>query len=149
MSPLDGIRVVDRSRLLPGPACSWYLYGLGAEVIKVEDPVGGDYLRHVPPFGPDGLGVWFTALNAGKRSVTLDLRSHEGKAGLRALLRVPQGRSTLVSGGRPAGARVEARGRSGCSGDPGRGSGGRCAHDGAGHHVGPGAARAEGPRAMA
>ena len=98
MSPLDGIRVVDLSRLLPGPACSWYLYGLGAEVIKVEDPVGGDYLRHVPPFGPDGLGVWFTALNAGKRSVTLDLRSHEGKAGLRALLRTAD---VLLEGFRP------------------------------------------------
>lgn len=98
MRPLHGIRVLDLSRLLPGPACSWYLYGLGAEVIKVEDPAGGDYVRHVPPFGPDGLGVWFTALNAGKRSVTLDLRAPEGKAGLRALLRRAD---VLLEGFRP------------------------------------------------
>lgn len=98
MSPLDGVRVLDLSRLLPGPACSWYLYGLGAEVIKIEDPEGGDYLRHVPPFGPDGIGVWFTALNAGKRSVALDLRSAEGKAGLRALLRTAD---VLLEGFRP------------------------------------------------
>ena len=54
--PLDGVRVVDLSRLFPGPMCSWYLRGLGAEVIKVEDPVRGDYLRTIPPLGPDGMG---------------------------------------------------------------------------------------------
>jgi formyl-CoA transferase len=72
--PLAGLRVVDLSRLLPGPMCAWYLRGMGAEVIKVEQPGVGDYLRHMPPFGPDGLGLWFSALNAGCRSVALDLK---------------------------------------------------------------------------
>ena len=56
MRPLHGVRVVDISRLLPGPMCTWYLQGLGAEIVKVEPPGTGDYLRHVPPFGPDGIG---------------------------------------------------------------------------------------------
>lgn len=98
MRALAGVRIVDLSRLLPGPACSWYLYGLGAEVIKVEDPNGGDYLRHLPPYGPDGLGAWFTALNAGKRSVALDLRQPQGRVALRALLR---GADVLLEGFRP------------------------------------------------
>lgn len=98
MRALEGVRVVDLSRLLPGPACTWYLYGLGAEVIKVEDPDGGDYLRHVPPYGPDGMGAWFVALNAGKRSVALDLRRAEHRAGLRALLREAD---VLLEGFRP------------------------------------------------
>lgn len=98
MRSLEGIRVIDLSRLLPGPACTWYLYGLGAEVIKVEDPVGGDYLRHVPPFGPDGLGAWFTALNAGKRSVALDLKEAGDRAAFRALLRDAD---VLLEGFRP------------------------------------------------
>ena len=41
MRPLDGVRVLDRSRLLPGPMCGWYLRGMGAQVIKVEHPMGG------------------------------------------------------------------------------------------------------------
>lgn len=98
MRPLEGVRVVDLSRLLPGPACTWYLHGLGAEVIKVEEPAGGDYLRHVPPFGEDGVGVWFSALNAGKRSIALDLRAPAHRAALRALL----GRAdVLLEGFRP------------------------------------------------
>ena len=71
---MAGIRVLDLSRLLPGPLCTWYLRGLGAEIIKVEDPHGGDQLRAVPPLEPDGVGSWFSALNAGKKSITLDLR---------------------------------------------------------------------------
>lgn len=98
MLPLEGVRILDLSRLLPGPAATWYLYGLGAEVIKIEDPQGGDYLRHVPPLGPDGTGVWFAALNAGKRSVALDLRRERDRAALRALLR---GADVLIEGFRP------------------------------------------------
>jgi alpha-methylacyl-CoA racemase len=71
---LKGVHVVDLTRLLPGPACSWYLKGLGATVTKVEDPEGGDWLRHVGPFMPDGTGAWFSALNAGSRSLALNLR---------------------------------------------------------------------------
>ena len=74
MSALDGIRIIDLSRLLPGPMCTWYLWGMGAEVVKIEPPGSGDYVRHVPPYGEDGLGAWFTAVNGGKRSVVLNLR---------------------------------------------------------------------------
>lgn len=86
MRSLAGIRVIDLSRLLPGPACSWYLGGLGAEVVKIEDPAGGDYVRHVPPYDSRGLGLWFAALNGGKRSVALDLKRTSHRAALRALL---------------------------------------------------------------
>ena len=86
MNPLDGIRVLDMSRLLPGPMCTWYLQGMGAEVIKVEDPAGGDYLRHMPPHRSDGFNAWFAAINAGKQSVALNLRRPSHQAALEALI---------------------------------------------------------------
>jgi crotonobetainyl-CoA:carnitine CoA-transferase CaiB-like acyl-CoA transferase len=80
------VKVLDLSRLLPGPLCSWLLRGMGATVTKIEDPVsGGDYLRGMAPHGPDGVGAWFTAINAGCRSVGLDLRGPRGRAVLDAL----------------------------------------------------------------
>lgn len=78
--PLDGIRVVDFSRLLPGPYCSLVLADLGAEVIKVEEPGIGDYLRVFPPLASaDGqpMSAAFAALNRNKKSVTLNLRSRD------------------------------------------------------------------------
>ena len=98
MRSLQGVRVVDLTRLLPGPACTWYLQGLGAEVIKVEDPQGGDWARHMPPFTPDGVGAWFAAVNAGKKSVSLDLRLATDRARLQELL---EGTDVLVEGFRP------------------------------------------------
>jgi len=86
MKPLDSVRVVDLSRLLPGPMCSWYLVGMGASVIKVEAPGGGDYLRFAPPLRADGESAWFSAINAGKKSVALDLKSAPHQEALRALL---------------------------------------------------------------
>ncbi len=78
-------RVVDLSRLLPGPFATLCLQGLGARVVKVEDPAGGDFVRHVPPrIGEHG--AWFAALNRGKRSVALDLKRPEGHDALLALL---------------------------------------------------------------
>ncbi|MES0873371.1 CaiB/BaiF CoA transferase family protein [Sinimarinibacterium thermocellulolyticum] len=65
-SLLAGIRVLDLSRLLPGPFCSLYLAQMGAEVIKIEEPDGGDYAR--------GMRELFAQVNRGKKSVTLDLR---------------------------------------------------------------------------
>lgn len=79
------LRVIDLSRLLPGPFASLCLQGLGAEVIKIEEPGGGDYLRHFPPF-IDGVSAWFWALNRGKKSVTLDLRQPADREALCALL---------------------------------------------------------------
>lgn len=63
---LKGVRVLDLSRLLPGPFATLYLAQLGAEVIKVEEPRGGDYARQMPEL--------FELVNRGKKSVTLDLR---------------------------------------------------------------------------
>lgn len=75
---LAGIRVLDFSRLVPGPYCTLLLASMGAEVIKIEDP-GGDPLRHFPPF-VDGVGVAFRFLNAGKRSVVANLKQPRGRA---------------------------------------------------------------------
>jgi len=86
MRPLEGTRVVDLSRLLPGPMCSWYLIGLGASVIKVESPDGADYLRFMPPLRQDGTGAWFSAIHAGKESVALNLKLPTHKEALLALL---------------------------------------------------------------
>ncbi len=85
MAMLEGVRVLDLSRLLPGPFATWLLQAHGAEVVKLEDPRGGDYLRWIPPF--EGThGAMFNALNRDKRSVTLDLREPAGQQALRALL---------------------------------------------------------------
>jgi len=71
-SPLDGVSVVDFSSILAGPYCGRWLADLGADVIKVEAP-DGDYLRTRSPLR-DGKSAYFAQLNAGKRSVTLDLK---------------------------------------------------------------------------
>ena len=77
---LDGLLVLDLSRLLPGPYCSLVLADLGARVIKIEDPNGGDYLRWMPPQLPDGSGsAGFAALNRNKQSVALDLKRDAAK----------------------------------------------------------------------
>jgi crotonobetainyl-CoA:carnitine CoA-transferase CaiB-like acyl-CoA transferase len=76
--PLDGIRVLDLSRVLAGPFCSMILADLGAEVIKVEDIDGGDQTRTVPPFR-NGESHYFVAINRNKQSVALDARTPEGR----------------------------------------------------------------------
>jgi crotonobetainyl-CoA:carnitine CoA-transferase CaiB-like acyl-CoA transferase len=76
--PLAGTRVLDLSRLLPGPFCTLLLADLGAEVIKVEDLEGGDYIRAWPPF-IDGQGAYFLALNAGQKSISLNLKAPAGR----------------------------------------------------------------------
>jgi alpha-methylacyl-CoA racemase len=68
---LAGVRVLDVSRLLPGAFCSQYLAQMGAEVIKIEEPEGGDYAREMPEL--------FAVINRGKKSVTLDLRKIEDR----------------------------------------------------------------------
>ncbi|MCA9603079.1 MAG: CoA transferase, partial [Myxococcales bacterium] len=79
MPALTGLRVLDLSRLLPGPFATMVLADLGATVDKVEDPAGGDYLRLMPP-QVDGMCAAFWALNRGKRSLVLDLKSEAGRA---------------------------------------------------------------------
>lgn len=86
MTALDGIRVLDMTRLLPGPLATLVLADLGAQVDKVEDAGGGDYLRHTPPLVAD-MNAAFHTLNRGKRSAVLDLKRPEGVAALKRLVR--------------------------------------------------------------
>lgn len=75
--PLEGIRVLDLSRLLPGPFLTQLLADLGADVVKVEEPGAGDYARWTAPV-VEGVGYAFAAVNRGKRSVALDLKDPRG-----------------------------------------------------------------------
>ena len=97
MLPLQGLRVLDLSRLLPGPYATLVLADLGADVVKVEDPQGGDYLRWIPPLAGEQSGA-FHALNRNKRSVALDLRAPAGAA---ALLRLARSADAVVESFRP------------------------------------------------
>lgn len=78
-------KVIDLSRLLPGPYATFCLQGLGMDVIKVEEPGTGDYLRHYEPMH-EGTGLWFSAINRGKKSVSLNLKRPDDRAALRGLL---------------------------------------------------------------
>jgi crotonobetainyl-CoA:carnitine CoA-transferase CaiB-like acyl-CoA transferase len=85
MSALSHVRVLDLTRFLAGPFCTTMLADMGADVVKVEAPKGGDEGRYgYPPV--DGVPVFFLALNRNKRGITLDLRKDEGRAILRRLL---------------------------------------------------------------
>ncbi|MGD9956499.1 MAG: CaiB/BaiF CoA transferase family protein [Candidatus Nanopelagicales bacterium] len=84
--PLDGVRVVDLTRLLPGAYATSLLVGMGADVVKVEDPRGGDGLRVTPPFTPSGESGLFLALCRGKRSVALDLKNPVARDALLAIV---------------------------------------------------------------
>jgi crotonobetainyl-CoA:carnitine CoA-transferase CaiB-like acyl-CoA transferase len=76
---LDGIRVLDLSRLLPGPYATHLLAEAGADVIKIEDTEMGDYARYTPPPTNQGFGVTYDAINRGKRSVSVDLSAESGR----------------------------------------------------------------------
>jgi formyl-CoA transferase len=78
-SPLDGIRVLELANYMAGPFCGMLLADLGAEVIKVENPRGGDFSRQTGPF-LSGESSGFMALNRNKKSLTLDLKSSRGRA---------------------------------------------------------------------
>lgn len=82
--PLAGVRVVEAAQYVAGPLAGVLLAELGADVVKVEPP-GGDAYRGTMPVAP-GLGRFFVPLNRGKRSVTLDLKSEEGRAALGRLV---------------------------------------------------------------
>jgi len=75
--PLSGIKILDLSRLLPGPFATMLLADMGAEVVKVEDPNGGDYGRWAPPL-LGNLSAHFHALNRNKKSITLNLKHPQG-----------------------------------------------------------------------
>ncbi|HLR67058.1 MAG TPA: CoA transferase [Virgibacillus sp.] len=76
--PLESIRILDLTRLLPGPYCTMLLADFGAEVIKIEEPNIGDYARSFEP-SVDENSAMFHSLNRNKKSVSLDLKSEEGK----------------------------------------------------------------------
>jgi crotonobetainyl-CoA:carnitine CoA-transferase CaiB-like acyl-CoA transferase len=84
--PLEGIRVVDLSRVLAGPFCTMLLGDMGAEVIKVEDPRHGDDTRDWAPL-VGGWSTYFLVVNRNKKSVAVDLKSPDGAAFLEALIR--------------------------------------------------------------
>lgn len=84
--PLEGLKVLDLSRLLPGPYATLVLADLGAQVDKVEEPGVGDYTRHSPPM-KDDTSALFLGLNRNKRSIALDLKSADGAAKLKGLAR--------------------------------------------------------------
>ena len=78
---LAGLRVVDLSRVLAGPYCTQLLADLGADVIKVENPDGGDETRAWgPPFAEGGESAYYLSVNRGKRSVALDLKDERDRA---------------------------------------------------------------------
>jgi alpha-methylacyl-CoA racemase len=84
VSALDGVRVLDLTRLLPGAYATLLLADLGADVVKVEDPRGGDPMRNLPALG-NGRTRYFELLNRNKRSVTLDFRSPDAASVFAAL----------------------------------------------------------------
>ncbi len=85
MPPLHGVRVVDLTRVLAGPVCTMFLGDMGAEVVKVEEPVHGDDTRAWPPF-VDGWSTYFAGVNRSKKSLTVDLSSERGADILRRLV---------------------------------------------------------------
>src|ERR671935_853572 len=95
--PLAGIRVLDLTRLLPGAFCTQLLAGMGADVIKVEEPGTGDYMRWTPPL-VDGQSVLFNAVNRNKRSLTLNLKSQIGRE---LFKRLAARADAVVEGNRP------------------------------------------------
>jgi len=94
----QSVRVLDLTRLAPGPYASLVLADLGAEVIKIEGPGQGDPLRYLSPPGIDGRNALFDLLNRNKKSMTLNLKAPEGRAILLELIRHAD---VLLEGFRP------------------------------------------------
>ncbi len=97
MPPLSGLRILDLSRLLPGAACTQMLADLGADVVKVEGPDGGDYARYAPPL-INGQSALFSINNRNKRSLILDLKNPQG---VTVLKRLVERADVLVESNRP------------------------------------------------
>src|SRR5690242_9395915 len=84
--PLDGITVLDLTRVLSGPYCTMMLGDMGARVIKVEQPRKGDDTRGWGPPFLDGESAYFLSINRNKESVTLDFKHPKGREALRRLI---------------------------------------------------------------
>ena len=102
MTALEGLRVLDLSRLLPGGFCSLLLADFGADVVKVEDTGMGDYVRWAPPYyegaEQSARSALFLSLNRGKRSIRVDLKSERGKE---VLLRLVKDADVVLESYRP------------------------------------------------
>ena len=97
MPALDDVRVLDLTRLLPGPFCTMLLADFGADVIKVEDTAGGDYMRWMAPL-VDEYSAMFHPINRNKRSLAIDLKN---PLGLEAFLRLADTADVVVESFRP------------------------------------------------
>jgi crotonobetainyl-CoA:carnitine CoA-transferase CaiB-like acyl-CoA transferase len=97
MGALNGLRILDLTRLLPGAFCTLLLADWGADVVKIEEPGGGDYMRWTPPL-KDGQSVLFNAVNRNKRSLTLNLKSAPGRE---VFKRLAASADAVVEGNRP------------------------------------------------
>jgi crotonobetainyl-CoA:carnitine CoA-transferase CaiB-like acyl-CoA transferase len=94
---LTGVRVLDLTRLLPGPVATLHLADLGADVIKIEDPGAGDYARILGD-GPDGVSVFYRGVNRNKRGLRLDLKQTQGRE---VFLRLAKTADVVVESFRP------------------------------------------------
>ena len=83
---LDGLKVIDLSRVLGGPYCGQMLADHGADVIKVEPPQGDETRTWGPPFDTEGISAYFAGINRNKRTIALDLSKPEGREVLLKLL---------------------------------------------------------------
>lgn len=95
--PLEGLRVLDLTRLLPGGFATLLMADLGADVLKIEEPGKGDYVRWMPP-AKDGISAGHAALNRSKRSMTLNLKTPEGRE---VLARLVEDADVLIESFRP------------------------------------------------
>lgn len=95
--PLDDIRVLELANYMAGPFCGMLLADMGAEVIKVENPAGGDFSRHAPPF-VHGEGAGFMAVNRNKLSLALNLKDERGRA---IFLKLVESADVLIENYRP------------------------------------------------
>jgi len=98
-APLDGIKVLDVTRVLAGPWCTMTLADLGAEVWKIENPAGGDDTRSWTPPSVEGIATYFLAANRNKKSVAVDLKTPQGRA---VVAELAAKADVLVSNLRPA-----------------------------------------------
>lgn len=95
--PLAGVRILDLTRLLPGPMATLHLADMGADVVKIEDAGAGDYAREMGPMR-EGTSVFFRLLNRNKRGMRLDLKNPQGRE---AFLRLAKTADVIVEGFRP------------------------------------------------
>ena len=95
--PLEGVRVLDLARLLPGATLTMMMADMGADIIKIEDPIAGDYSRWLGP-KIDGESVFFRMNNRSKRSVIINLKDEQGQAVLKKLAETAD---VLIEGFRP------------------------------------------------